>query len=166
MMQIPRLVVRTSKRRLQTTSTRWPVLAFRWEDMSDRCESNDNYVKVLLADDAAVIRSAVSRLLESEPTIKLVGVAETFSETIEMVATLRPDVVLLDLHMPDERTLEPEYIKAQLRPPGSNVRIIGMSLSGNDDEEVRNLGDSLGALTVLEKSRFYSELIPTILGRI
>jgi DNA-binding NarL/FixJ family response regulator len=97
--------------------------------MSDGRDSNDNCVKVLLADDAAVIRNAVTRLLESEPTIKLVGVAETFTETIEMVAALKPDVVLLDLHMPDECTLVPEYIKAQLRPPGSNVRIIGMSLS-------------------------------------
>jgi CheY-like chemotaxis protein len=83
-----------------------------------------------------------------------------------MAATLRPDVVLLDSHMPDERTLEAEYIKAQLRPPGSKVRVIGVSLSGNDDEEARNRGNSLGALTVLEKSRFYSELIPMILSRV
>ena len=64
-------------------------------------EPDRTYVNVLLADDAAVIRSAVSRLLEAEPAIKLVGVAENFSQTLQMAASLRPDVVLLDLHMPE-----------------------------------------------------------------
>jgi chemotaxis response regulator CheB len=40
-------------------------------------EPDRTYVKVLLADDAAIIRNAISRLLEAEPAIKLVGVAET-----------------------------------------------------------------------------------------
>ena len=64
--------------------------------MNDLPESNQPPVRVLLADDAAIIRDAVSRLLESEPSIKLVGVAENFSQAIEMATSLKPDVVLLD----------------------------------------------------------------------
>ena len=65
--------------------------------------------------------------------------------------------------MPDDRWLEPEYIKANLHPLDSQVKIIGISLSGNDDEETRNIGESLGVLAILEKGRFYTELISAIL---
>ena len=57
--------------------------------MNNVYEPDRSYVKVLLADDAAVIRNAVSRLLESEPVIKLVGVAENFSQTLQMAASLK-----------------------------------------------------------------------------
>ena len=57
----------------------------------------------------------------------------------------------------------PEYIKAHLQPLEPQVKIIGISLSGEDDEETRNLGESLGALTIVQKENFYTELIPAIL---
>jgi DNA-binding NarL/FixJ family response regulator len=119
---------------------------------------------LLVADDSEIIRKAVKRLLEAEPTIKILGEATSFAETIQKASELKPDVVLLDLHMPDERTLDAEYIRANLRPLGSEIKIIGISLSGNEDQEVRDLAASLGACTVLEKSRFYDELIPAILS--
>jgi chemotaxis response regulator CheB len=119
---------------------------------------------LLVADDSEVIRKAVKRLLEAEPAIEVLGEATSFAETIEKASELKPDVVLLDLHMPDERTLDAEYIKMHLRPQGSEIKIIGISLSGNDDHEARDRAASLGACTVLEKSRFYDELIPAILS--
>jgi chemotaxis response regulator CheB len=82
--------------------------------VNDSKESNQPQVRVLLADDAAIIRNAVGRLLESEPSIKLVGVAESFSQTIEMATSLKPDVVLLDLHMPDEHLIPPTKVKSEL----------------------------------------------------
>ena len=118
---------------------------------------------LLLADDSEVIRKAVKRLLEAEPTIEILGEATSFAETLQKASELKPDVLLLDLHMPDERTLDAEYIKTRLRPLGSEIKIIGISLSGNDDREARDRAASLGACTVLEKSRFYEELIPAIL---
>jgi chemotaxis response regulator CheB len=125
-------------------------------------EPDRTYVKVLLADDAAVIRSAVSRLLEAEPGIKLVGVAENFSQTLRMAASLRPDVVLLDLHMPDTDAFHPGFVKSELELSGA--RVLGMSLSsGEEDEEVRALAESLGVSTLLNKSDFGRVLIPAIL---
>jgi chemotaxis response regulator CheB len=125
-------------------------------------EPDRTYVKVLLADDAAIIRNAVSRLLESEPAIKLVGVAENFSQTLQMAASLRPDVVLLDLHMPDDGAFHPGFVKSELELSGA--RVLGMSLSsGEDDEEVRALAESFGVLTLLDKAEFGRVLIPAIL---
>ena len=119
---------------------------------------------LLVADDSELIRKTVKRLLEAEPAIEILGEATNFAETIQKAAESKPDVVLLDLHMPDERILDAEYIRTRLRPVGSEIKIIGISLSGNDDQEARELAASLGACTVLEKSRFYDELIPAILS--
>jgi chemotaxis response regulator CheB len=127
-------------------------------------DSNRNCVKVLLADDAAVIRTSVSRLLEAEPAIKLMGVAETFSQTLQMAASMKPDVVLFDLHMPDGRAFEPAFVKSQLALSGA--RVLGMSLSsGEHDEESRVLAESFGVVALLDKARFGSELIPAILQK-
>jgi chemotaxis response regulator CheB len=132
--------------------------------VNDLHESNQASVRVLLADDAAIIRNAVSRLLESEPTIKLVGVAETFLQTIEMATSLKPDVVLLDLHMPDERLIPPAQVKSELERSGA--RVLGMSLSsGEDDEETRTLAETFGVTRLLNKTEFGRVLIPAILRR-
>ena len=125
-------------------------------------EPDRTYVKVLLADDAAIIRNAISRLLETEPAIKLVGVAENFSQTLQMAASLRPDVVLLDLHMPDTDAFHPGFVKAELELSGA--RVLGMSLSSaEDDEEVRSLAENFGVVRLLNKAEFGPVLIPAIL---
>jgi chemotaxis response regulator CheB len=130
--------------------------------MNNVYESDRSYVKVLLADDAAVIRNCVSRLLESEPAIKLMGTAENFSQTLQMAASLRPDVVLLDLHMPDSGAFEPAFVKSELALSGA--RVLGMSLSsGEDDEASRLLAESFGVATLLDKAEFGHQLIPEIL---
>lgn len=130
--------------------------------MNDVYEPDRSYVKVLLADDAAVIRNAVSRLLESEPVIKLVGVAENFSQTLQMAASLRPDVVLLDLHMPDDHAFQPSFVKFELELSGA--RVLGMSLSSPEDDDVtRLLAESFGVATLLDKAEFGRVLIPAIL---
>jgi chemotaxis response regulator CheB len=120
-------------------------------------------VRVLLADDAAIIRNAVSRLLESEPSIKLVGVAESFSQTIEMATSLKPDVVLLDLHMPDERLIPAALVKSELS--NSRARVLGMSLSGEDDEDTLALAESFGVTRLLDKAQLGRVLTRAILQR-
>jgi chemotaxis response regulator CheB len=103
--------------------------------------------------------------LETEPTIELIGVAENFSETLRMAASLRPDVVLLDLHMPDAHAFQPAFVKSELALSGA--RVLGISLSsGEDDEESRALAESFGVVTLLDKARFGNELIPAILQNV
>lgn len=57
-------------------------------------------IRVLVADDSAVMRSAVSRLLQSDPDIQVVGIAKDGQQAVQQVAALDPDVVTLDLEMP------------------------------------------------------------------
>lgn len=57
-------------------------------------------VKVLIVDDSAFMRNALSSMLSSDKDIKIVGTARDGLEAIEKVATLKPDVVTMDVEMP------------------------------------------------------------------
>jgi chemotaxis response regulator CheB len=124
-------------------------------------EFNGKPVRVLLADDTAIIRRAVSRLLEEEPRVKLLGEAESFSQAVSLAMTLKPDVVLLDLRMPDGGECELAFVESQLQLSGA--RVLGMSLSSGEDEVSRVRAESLGAVALLDKAEFGHELVPAIL---
>ena len=118
-------------------------------------------VSVLVVDDADVIRKTLRNFLKEEPAIKLLGEASNFAEAISMTAALKPDVILLDLHMPDDRSFNSEFVKANL----SGTRVLAMTLSSDyaSEEDTRLLAESFGAVATLDKAKLYDELIPAIL---
>ena len=63
-------------------------------------------IKVLLADDQAMVRAGLRMILEAEPDIQVVGEADDGNKTITAVRALRPDVVLMDIQMPVMNGLE------------------------------------------------------------
>jgi DNA-binding NarL/FixJ family response regulator len=63
-------------------------------------------VRVLIADDQALVRTGFRKILESEPDLEVVGEAGDGAEAIERVTVLRPDVVLMDIRMPHVDGLE------------------------------------------------------------
>ncbi len=63
-------------------------------------------IRLLLADDHAVVRSGLRMLLQAQPDMKIIGEAETGQEAIRRVAELRPDVVLMDIEMPGMNGIE------------------------------------------------------------
>ena len=131
--------------------------------MSDALSAQNpsQQVSVLVVDDADVIRRTLRNFLEGEPTIKLLGEASNFAEAISMTAALKPDVILLDLHMPDDRSFSADFVKANL----SGSRVLAMSLSGDyeSEEEIRRIAEGFGAVTMLDKMKLHDELIPAIL---
>ena len=58
-------------------------------------------IRVAIADDQQLIRGGFRSLLESEPDIEVVGEAGTGTEAVALVTALKPDVVLMDIRMPD-----------------------------------------------------------------
>ncbi|MBA4374418.1 MAG: chemotaxis response regulator protein-glutamate methylesterase [Thermodesulfovibrio sp.] len=57
-------------------------------------------VKVLIVDDSAFMRNALTAMLSSDPEISIIGTARDGQEAVEKVALLRPDVVTMDVEMP------------------------------------------------------------------
>ena len=66
----------------------------------------DNPIQILIADDHPIFRDGLRRLLESEPNLKVVGEAADGRQAIDMVNTTKPDILLLDVAMPNLPGLE------------------------------------------------------------
>ncbi len=76
-------------------------------------------IKVLIVDDSAVMRSVISRIISAEIDMKVVGMAENGELGVKSVASLNPDVVILDLEMPvmDGITALPLMLKEKPQLP-------------------------------------------------
>ena len=70
-------------------------------------------IRVLVVDDSALVRQMLCRALSADPDIEIVGTAGTGLEAITRAAELRPDVITLDIHMPELTGLEalPQIVK-------------------------------------------------------
>ena len=60
----------------------------------------DTPIRVLIAEDQALLRATLAALLEAEPGMSVVGLAEDGARAVALAAELRPDVVLMDIQMP------------------------------------------------------------------
>jgi DNA-binding NarL/FixJ family response regulator len=63
-------------------------------------------IRIVVADDHSVIRSGVSRWLDDDPEMEVVGQAKNGTEALELVRTLKPDVLISDIEMPDIKGTE------------------------------------------------------------
>ena len=63
-------------------------------------------IRVLIADDQAITRTGLLHLLAEDTEIEVVGAARTGAETVALAETLQPDVILMDLRMPDGNGIE------------------------------------------------------------
>ncbi len=63
-------------------------------------------IRVLLADDQAMVRAGFRMILESDPEIEVVGEAASGEQAMASTRRLRPDIVLMDIQMPDGDGLE------------------------------------------------------------
>lgn len=92
----------------------------------DKATSNPAPVRVLLADDHDILRQGLKLLLSLQPEeIEVVGEARTGREAVEMTRTLQPDVVVMDITMPDMDGLEACRIIHQ-QQPATQVLILTM----------------------------------------
>jgi DNA-binding NarL/FixJ family response regulator len=120
--------------------------------------NSDTSIKILVADDSEPVRRGIRQLLSAQNEIAIVGEAANFAQTIQMARDLEPHVIVLDLHMPDEREISPEDFKSCLN---HGLQVIGISLA--DDEETKALAQSFGARVLLDKMNLASTLIPAIM---
>ena len=114
-------------------------------------------ITVLLADDSAVMRTAIRKTLEEDKRVQLVGEASTFAETMQKIVDVKPDVLLFDLRLADGRDLSPEFVRSQLAFVKHTVAI-----SFSADQDSQDLAKQYGAVRLLDKMNLYNDLIPSI----
>lgn len=114
-------------------------------------------IKVLIADDHAIVRTGLRALMHAEPTLHLVGEATGGYEAIEMVTDSHPDILVLDLSMPD---LDGIAVTKQLMPLYPNLRILILTL--HEDEALLREAIKSGASGYILKRAAEAELISAI----
>jgi DNA-binding NarL/FixJ family response regulator len=113
-------------------------------------------IRVLLADDSEIMRKVIAGLLRDDPEIELVAECGSFAQTMERASKLHPQVIVLDIHMGDERTVTPSQLKFGL----IGSRLLAISIW--KDDETKALADTIGAATLLDKANLATELTPAI----
>ncbi len=91
--------------------------------------ANKNIIRVILADDHDLVRRGIRRILEKNSNICVVGEASTGLQALQLVEELQPDILLLDMEMPDIKGIQ---VARELRTNRVPVSII--VLSACDDE--------------------------------
>ncbi len=116
-----------------------------------------NIIRTFIADDHLLVRSGIKSLLKDVPDIKVIDEAENGSDAIKKVLELKPDVILMDISMPDISGLEAtSEIKKQM--PSANILILTM----HENEEYIYSAMKLGASGILHKNISKEELIMAI----
>ncbi len=82
-------------------------------------------LRVILADDHAIMREGLALVIGRQPGMKVVGQAGDGRELLEQVRRLKPDVVVMDLSMP---VLSGVEVARQLRAAGSPVRLLALTM--------------------------------------
>jgi DNA-binding NarL/FixJ family response regulator len=114
-------------------------------------------IRVLLADDHFIFRTGVVNILQTEPSIIIIGEACNGKELIEKTMELKPDVILTDIIMPEIDGIEATQ-KICAGIPGA--RIIALSMFGEEDMVTDML--EAGALGYLMKEASRDELMNAI----
>ena len=104
-------------------------------------------IKVLVVDDSAFMRAALSRMLTSDPTIEVIGQACDGIDALEKIAQLNPDVITLDIEMPRMDGLA--TLEAIMKKNPKPVLMVSSLTSAGADATLRAL--ELGALDYMPK---------------
>jgi NarL family two-component system response regulator LiaR len=115
------------------------------------------HIRVLIADDHAVVREGLNALIISEPGIEVVGEAADGVEAVRLACALQPDVILLDLVMPHKGGLE---AIAEIKQDNPEARILVLTSFAEDDKVFPAI--KAGALGYLLKDTLPHELLQAI----
>jgi DNA-binding NarL/FixJ family response regulator len=116
-------------------------------------------VRVLLADDQALFREALATLLAARPEVEVVAEAGDGAEALERAGACRPDVVLMDLHMP---VLDGIGATRRLRVEQPAVRVLALTTFDDDEDVFAAL--RAGALGYLLKDVSGDRLVEAVLA--
>lgn len=114
-------------------------------------------IRLLLVDDHKVVRLGLRALLEVEPDIEVLGEAATAAEALQMAGQLRPDLVLMDIRLPDQNGIA---ACRQIRQQWPDIQVL--MLTSFADEELVLEAISAGAAGYVLKQLDTNELVNAV----
>jgi DNA-binding NarL/FixJ family response regulator len=114
-------------------------------------------IRIVLADDHKIFRYGLSQALKSEGDMEIVGYAENGYRAVEVARELSPDVIIMDIAMPELNGIE---ASRQILKSSPNIKILALSMHSN--KKFIHEMFKTGAVGYLLKDCEYSELINAI----
>lgn len=114
-------------------------------------------IRVVIADDHRVVRDGLHFLLSQEPDVEVVGEAEDGAQALRVVAATGPDVLLLDLYMPE---LDGHGVLATLRDTAQQPAVVVLTSATDDGDLVRAV--QAGATSYLLKTAAAEDVIAAV----
>lgn len=114
-------------------------------------------IKILLADDHKILRDGIRALLAKEPDFEVVGEADTGGTAIELACDLKPDVVIMDIGMPDMNGIE---ATREIMAKVPDIKVIALSM--HSDKRFVSEMLKAGACGYLLKDSAFEELVTAI----
>ena len=122
-------------RRLRGVPERLAVTRIRWDPADEPAPvaplAPARMVNVVIADDEQLVRSGFRVILENEPDIRVIGEAADGSRAVDVVRRTRPDVVLMDIRMPELDGLS--AADQILGDPGLDTHVVMLTTFGRDE---------------------------------
>ena len=116
-----------------------------------------NKIKVLIADDHSIVRMGLASLLNAEPDIEVIGEAENGDVAVTKARELNPDVVVMDLVMPQK---DGSTATAEILDEFPEIKILLLTTFGTSDGIARAL--AAGASGALMKNTDFNEFVSSI----
>ncbi len=126
-----------------------------------RVAGGHDRIRVLIADDHALFRDGLTRILKNQKDLEVAGEAVDGQQVIELSRRTLPDAILMDIRMPRINGIEATRIIHQEQP---GISIIGLSMEG--DEESAHAMRQAGAIDYRHKGCAAAELIAAILAAV
>ena len=114
-------------------------------------------IRILIADDHAVVRAGIRDMLRVDPGLEVVGEAETGEETLRLARALHPDMVLLDITMPPDSGIQTAQ---RLREEHPKVAVLILTM--HEDESLLHEALRAGAVGYLIKRAEGPEILQAI----
>lgn len=118
---------------------------------------NQRRIRILAVDDHPLLREGIAAIVETQPDLDLIGSAENGLEAVDQYRSLRPDIVLMDLQMPEMDGIE---AIEEIRREAPKAKIIVLTTYDGDAQAFSAL--KAGAAAYLLKSSLRRELLDTI----
>lgn len=131
--------------------------------VDERFSMTNKQIKALIVDDHAGVRAGIKNLLMSAKDIKVVGEGGNGAEAIELVATKNPDILLLDIELPDQRG---DMVMRKIHDMQPDMKVLAVS-SYSDRDYILGMMDNgaAGYITKDEAPTLLLEAIRSIINK-